>query len=77
MGGTFLGLPPAVFGQLQLGDAPGAVLSVSGSFTGGDGEANSVATIAATQSLGEITALCRTTTGVEALNIGTGTLTLQ
>ncbi len=77
VGGLFTGLVPAVYGQFQLGNPPGAALSVSGSFTGGDGGATSTATIITTQDVGAIGALCGSTTGVKALNIGIGTLTLQ
>lgn len=77
VGGAFAGLPPAAFGQFQLGNPPGAALSVSGSFTGGDGGATSTSTVVTTQSVGEILGLCGTTNGVKALNIGIGTLTLQ
>ena len=66
-----------LYGQFQLGNPPGAALSVSGSFTGGDGGATSVATIITTQDAGAIATLCASTTGVKALNIGLGSITLQ
>ena len=77
VGGLFLGLPPAAYGQFQLGSPPGAPLSVSGSFTGGNGGATSTANIITTQDFGAITTLCASSTGVKALNIGLGTISLQ
>ena len=77
VGGLFLGLLPAAYGQFQLGNPPGAALSVAGSFTGGNGGATSTANIITTQDFGAITTLCASSTGVKALNIGLGTISLQ
>jgi hypothetical protein len=76
VGGLFV-LAPGAYGQFQLGNPPGAALAVSGSFTGGNGGATSVANIITTQDAGAIATLCASTTGVKALNIGIGTITLQ
>ena len=70
-------LGSASYGQFQLGNPPGAALSVTGSFTGGDGGATSTATVVTTQDVGEILTLCGTPKGVKVLNIGIGTITLQ
>jgi hypothetical protein len=77
VGGLFAGLPPGAYGQFQLGSPPGAALSVTGSFTGGDGGATSTATVITTQDAIALAGLCATTNGVKALNIGIGVLTLQ
>jgi len=77
VGGLFLFLAPASYGEFQLGNPPGAALGVAGSFTGGDGGATSKATVVTTQDMNAITALCNSATGVKALNIGLGTITLQ
>ena len=76
VGGLFL-LGSAAYGQFQLGNPPGAALSVAGSFTGGDGGATSTATVITTQDVGAIGTLCGSATGVKLLNIGLGTITLQ
>jgi hypothetical protein len=76
VGGIFTGLPPGSYGQFQLGNPPGAALSVTGSFTGGDGGATSVATVVTTEDVGAVAAMCGGG-GVKKLSIGIGTITLQ
>ncbi len=75
VGGLF-GFGPAFYGQFQLGNPPGAPLSVAGSFTGGDGGATSTSNVLTSQDTGAILALCGAT-GVKTLNIGIGTITLK
>lgn len=75
VGGLF-NLGPANFGQIQLGNPPGAALAVSGAFTGGDGGATSTASLIFSQDVNEFTLLC-SSGGIKALNIGVGTITLQ
>ena len=77
VGGLFLGVPPGAYGLFQLGNPPGSALSVAGSFTGGNGGATSVASIVTTQDAGALGTLCASPTGLKALNMGVGTITLQ
>ena len=76
VGGIFAGFPPGSYGQFQLGNPPGAALAVTGSFTGGDGGATSVATVVTTEDVAAIGSLCAGG-GVKKLSIGLGTITLQ
>ncbi|MCC6848775.1 MAG: hypothetical protein IT294_09760 [Deltaproteobacteria bacterium] len=69
-------LGSAAYGQLQLGNPPGAAVSVSGSFTGGDGGATSAGNFIFSQDQNTFIALCGGT-GIKELNIGVGTITLQ
>jgi hypothetical protein len=69
-------LGPASYGQLQLGNPPGAALSVSGSFTGGDGGATSTGNLIFSQDSNAFVELC-SGAGIKELNIGVGTITLQ
>jgi hypothetical protein len=69
-------LGSAFWGELQLGNPPGAAVAVSGSFAGGDGGATSTATMIFSQDVNTFVSLC-STTGIKALNIGVGTITLQ
>jgi hypothetical protein len=66
-----------LYGAFGLGNPPGLALSVTGSFTGGNGGATSVATVITTQDIGEIATECASTKGVKVLNIGLGSITLQ
>jgi len=75
--GGLIAVGPGQYGQFQLGNPPGAALSVAGSFTGGNSGATSVATVVTTQDIGAIGTLCGSATGVKALNIGIGSITLQ
>jgi hypothetical protein len=76
VGGLFV-LGSGTYGQFQLGNPPGAALSVAGSFTGGDGGATSTSTVITTQDVGEIAAQCGGLKGVKTLNIGVGQIKLQ
>jgi hypothetical protein len=78
VGGLFAGLPPGTYGQFDLGNPPGTALAVTGSFTGGDGGATSVATVITTQDTGALAVACAPPSkGLKTLNIGLGTITLQ